>query len=128
MKRSDLKRRTPLAPGPGPARTPMKRRPKKPRTWLRAYGSERRAAVMRWRACDGCGRPARAGALHHCHHVEGDGGTGLKASWRYTVTLCGGRAGCHERWHALGSSRRFLEVTGKDLVAIAARLAVEILP
>ena len=87
MKRSPLSRKTPLASGPGPARKPMKRKPKRKATTDKRWRSPEYLAWVRARPCAFCGLgPSDA------HHVIGLGwglsGMGLTAPDSYAMPIC----------------------------------------
>lgn len=123
LKRTPLRRRTPLRPGgPLDRRTPLRVRVKisprnderRRRLFLRAYGSEERVAWIRRQPCavPGCGW------RHGCHnaHVlsKGAGGTADDV-----VPLCGLH---HHQQHQLGA-QTFEERHGVDLCDLAAEYA-----
>lgn len=111
MKPGELKRKTGLKP---------KRR--KPSEYARIYGSRARVeAIKRMRcAVPGCG-------LGPCHnaHIR-NGGMGRKSDWTDIVPLCGRHHFAFD--DQLGSVELFDRRFGTDLEALAARLAVEVLP
>ena len=104
------------------ARRPWKR---KPESFARIYGSKRRAALMKRRPCDTCGREPTVDELNVNSHVgpPESKGVGFKAGWEWVITQCDA---CHRVLGWLGSVERFDEVKGCDCRAIARRLAVEI--
>ena len=117
-------RKTPLRPGTAGlerrARPRQRRRPSE--QFRRIYGSPSRAKKIRLRPCDHCGLVPDEDFQHHNAHTA-TGGTGYKAGWETVVTLC---PVCHRVYGWLGSAAEFFRVTGTDLRAIAARLAVEL--
>jgi hypothetical protein len=93
--------------------------------FARCYGSRKRVKRMKMRPCDTCGRVPTLERPNENSHVEG-GGAGRKAGWQKVITQC---EPCHRRFHGFGGSAYAWErVTGVDLRAIAARLALEIEP
>ncbi len=110
-------RRTPLK-----RKKPIKHKARKASTFDRIYGGQDRAKTMRMRPCDHCGHRPTDDFQNENAHTE-SGGMGRKAGWETVVTLC---KACHRALHWLGSCAEFLRVTGTDLRAIAARLALEI--
>ncbi len=116
-------KRTPLKRGTKPMkRSRIKHKPRKASEFLRIYGGQGRAKTMRMRPCDHCGHRPTEDFQNENAHTE-NGGMGRKAGWETVVTLC---KACHRALHWLGSCAEFLRVTGTDLRAIAARLALEI--
>lgn len=106
MRKTPLKRRTPLRPGKGFSRTrkPLRSRSRKRRKhhtrdpeWLRAYGSVERVDAVKREPCVFCGaRP--------CDNAHGaSGGTGRKADADTIVAACSGPGNCHWQMdHGIG--------------------------
>jgi hypothetical protein len=119
-------KKTPLRPSKKkiPRYKAPKRRRRTSEEYDRLYGSPARAKAIRMSPCCHCGRQPTEDFQNVCHHTQREG-TGRKAGWATVVPMCNT---CHRAWHWLGSNERFLEVTGVDVVAIAARLAEEIQP
>lgn len=118
-KRKSIAERTAIA---RKARKPWKR---KPSSFARIYGSQRRAKLMKTRPCDTCGRHPTEDEPNVNSHVgpADEKGTGYKAGWEWVITQCDG---CHRVLGWLGSVERFDEARGCDCRAIARRLAIEI--
>ena len=72
-------------------------------------------SFVRSHACCACG----ASAAIECAHVRDgtDGGTGIKPSDRWCISLC---RDCHSRQHQIGE-RAFERETGIDMKALAIR-------
>lgn len=117
MKRTPLRRHTPLRRTSAPARgAPIRKRNAKRRARLfqAQFGSRERVEWMHRTPCCACGSRERI----HAHHVTSRGAGGTADDM---VPLC---ATCHDRVHAIGQ-RRFEAEHGLNLRALARQYADE---
>jgi hypothetical protein len=88
-----------------------------PRKSTKAEGGRRSPAHRQWvrgHACSACGALAPIEAAHV--RTGTDGGTGIKPSDRWVISLC---RDCHHNQHALGEAP-FERLHGIDMKALAA--------
>ena len=104
MKRSELRRKTPLASGPGPERKPMARKaPRKKASSEARWRSETYLAWVRSLPCCVCGATAGI-AAHHLIGMWQLSGIGLTAPDSFAMPACdpvyGHARDCHQQIHA----------------------------
>lgn len=100
MKRTELRRKTPMKRGRslGSSRSSgTKRKPRSPEEFARIYGSKARVEFVKRLPCAACGYDR-----DRCenHHIRGDG-VSRKADYTTIIPLC---AICHDLWHDKGRS------------------------